>query len=117
MDEITLGDSTLVGELRDGDVHEYELHPRDFGLAVSSSDTLRVNDAAQSRERVLEALDDKPGPVRDIVLLNAGAALYIAELAESVAAGIEQARNAVASGAARAKLDRFVAATRRIGGR
>jgi anthranilate phosphoribosyltransferase len=117
MDEITLGDATLVGELRGDDVREYEIHPRDFGLASSPSDTLRVNDAAQSRERVLEALDDKPGPVRDIVLLNAGAALYVAELAESIAAGIEQARAVVASGAARAKLDRFVAATRRIGGR
>ena len=117
MDEITLGDATLVGELRGDDVREYEIHPRDFGLASSPSDALRVIDAAQSRERVLEALDDKPGPVRDIVLLNAGAALYVAELAESIAAGIEQARAVVASGAARAKLDRFVAATRRIGGR
>ncbi len=117
MDEITLGDNTLVGELRGGDVHEYEIHPRDFGLAVSPSDALRVDDVAQSRQRVLEALDNQPGPVRDIVLLNAGAALYIAELADSIAAGIEQARGVVASGAARAKLDRFVAATRRIGGR
>src|SRR5450432_1930449 len=117
MDEITLGDSTLVGELRGDEVREYEIHPRDFGVAASASDALRVNDAAQSRERVLEALDDKPGPVRDIVLLNAGAALYVAELAESIAAGIERARAVVASGAARAKLDRFVAATKRIGGR
>jgi anthranilate phosphoribosyltransferase len=117
MDEITLGDTTLVGELRGDHVREYEIHPRDFGLTAAPSDALRVDDAAQSRERVLEALDDKPGPVRDIVLLNAGAALYVAELADSIAAGIEQARTVVASGAARAKLDRFVAATRRIGGR
>ena len=117
MDEITLGGATLIGELRGDEVHEYEIHPRDFGLASSSSDALRVTDAAESRLRVLEALDDKPGPVRDIVLLNAGAALYVAELADSIAAGIEQARAAVASGAARAKLDRFVAATRRIAGR
>ncbi len=117
MDEITLGGATLIGELRGDEVHEYEIHPRDFGLASSASDALRVNDAPESRLRVLEALDDKPGPVRDIVLLNAGAALYVAELADSIAAGIEQARAAVASGAARAKLDRFVAATRRIAGR
>ena len=117
MDEITLGDSTLVGELRGDDVREYEIHPRDFGLAVSASDALRVNDAAESRLRVLEALEDKPGPVRDIVLLNAGAALFVAELADSIAAGIDKARAVVASGAARAKLNRFVAATRRIGGR
>jgi anthranilate phosphoribosyltransferase len=117
MDEITLGDTTLVGELRGNEVREYEIHPRDFGLAVSASDALRVHDAAQSRLRVLEALEDKPGPVRDIVLLNAGAALFVAELADSIAAGIQKARAAVASGAARSKLDRFVAATRRIGGR
>ena len=117
MDEITLGGATVVGELRGGDVREYEIHPRDFGLDVSASDALRVNDATESRLRVLEALEDKPGAVRDIVLLNAGAALYVAELAESIAAGIDQARAAVASGAARAKLERFVAATRRLGGR
>jgi anthranilate phosphoribosyltransferase len=117
MDEITLGASTLVGELRGDDVREYEIHPRDFGLALASSDSLRVGDAAQSRLRVLEALDDKPGPVRDIVLLNSGAALYVAGLAESIAAGIERARAAVASGAARAKLESFVSATHRVTGR
>jgi anthranilate phosphoribosyltransferase len=117
MDEITLGDSTLVGELRGDDVREYEIHPREFGLAVSANHALRVNDAAESRLRVLEALEDKPGPVRDIVLLNSGAALFVAELADSIAAGIDLARAVVTSGAARAKLDRFVAATRRIGGR
>ena len=116
MDEITLGGATVVGELRGDDVREYEIHPRDFGLDISTSDALRVNDATESRLRVLEALDDKPGAVRDIVLLNAGAALYVAELAESIATGIDQARAAVASGAARAKLERFVAATRRLGG-
>jgi anthranilate phosphoribosyltransferase len=117
MDEITLGASTLVGELRGDDVREYEIHPRDFGLAMAPSDSLRVDDAAQSRLRVLEALDDKPGPVRDIVLLNSGAALYVAGLAESIAAGIERARAAVASGAARAKLESFVSATHRVTGR
>jgi anthranilate phosphoribosyltransferase len=117
MDEITLGDATLVGELRGDDVREYEIHPRDFGLAVSASDALRVNDAAESRLRVLQALDNEPGPVRDIVLLNAGAALFVAGLADSIAGGIDKARAVVASGAARSKLDRFVAATRRIAGR
>jgi anthranilate phosphoribosyltransferase len=117
MDEITLGDSTLVGELHGDEVREYEIHPRDFGLDMSASDALRVNDAAESRLRVLEALDNKLGAVRDIVLLNAGAALYVADVAESIAAGIDKARAVVASGAARAKLDRFVSATRRISGR
>jgi len=117
MDEITLGEATLVGELRGDDVREYEIHPRDFGLTLSPSDALRVNDAAESRLRVLEALDNEPGPVRDIVLLNAGAALFVAGLADSIAGGIDKARSVVASGAARSKLDSFVAATRRIAGR
>ena len=116
IDEISLGDATLIGELRNGEVREYEVHPRDFGLTPTSSDALRVGNAAQSRERVLEALENRPGPARDSVLLNAGAALYAADLADSIAAGIDQARAAVASGAARAKLDRFVAATRRLKG-
>ena len=114
MDEITLGDTTLVGELRGDAVREYELDPRELGFERSSDATLRVNDAHESRARVLEALTGTPGAVRDIVLLNAGAALYAAELADSIGAGIARAREAVASGAARAKLDQFVAATRRI---
>jgi anthranilate phosphoribosyltransferase len=117
MDEITLGSSTLIGELRDDQVREYEFEPREVGLQRCTLDALRVNDAADSRLRVLEALDDKPGAVRDIVLLNAGAALYAAELADSIQAGVARARETVASGAARAKLDQFIAATRRIAGR
>jgi anthranilate phosphoribosyltransferase len=114
MDEISLGGATLVGELRDGQVREYEIHPNDFGLATAPSNDLRVHNAIESRTRIFEALDNKPGAVRDIVLLNAGAALYVADVAASIGAGIELARTAVASGAARAKLDQFVAATRRI---
>ena len=117
MDEISLGADTLVAELRDGAVHEYEIHPRDFGFESAPSAALRVDNAAQSCARVREALENRPGPVRDIVLLNAGAALFAADLAESIVAGIAQARDVVASGAARAKLDQFVAATRRIAGR
>ncbi|MEO8801726.1 MAG: anthranilate phosphoribosyltransferase [Rudaea sp.] len=117
MDEITLGDATMVGELDDGKVREYEIRPEDFGLAVSPNTVLQVTDATQSRARVLEALEDNPGPVRDIVLLNSGAALYVAALADSIADGIELARSIVASGDARRKLDEFVAATHRISAR
>jgi len=117
MDEITLADTTLVGELRGDEVFEYELDPRELGIARYRGDALRVNDAAESRARVLEALDNRPGPVRDIVLLNAGAALYAAELADSIKEGVELAREALASGAARTRLDEFAAATRRIAGR
>ena len=111
LDEITLGGSTMVGELHDGKVVEYEIHPEDFGLTMSATKNLRVADAAESKARVLEVLANKPGPARDIVLFNSGAALYAAHIVSSIAAGIERAREVLASGAARAKLDAFVTAT------
>jgi anthranilate phosphoribosyltransferase len=114
LDEITLGASTMVGELRDGVVREYEVHPEDFGLAMAASRNLRVESVAESRARVLEALDGKSGMAREIVTLNAGAALYVAGVAATIAEGIDAARAAIASGAARRKLDEFVAATRKI---
>ena len=114
MDEISLGAATLVGELRDGEVREYVIEPEDFGFTMASSRNLRVAHAHESKALLLEALDDTPGVARDIVLLNAGAALYAADLAGSIQDGIDRARAVVASGAARAKLDAFVAATRAI---
>jgi anthranilate phosphoribosyltransferase len=114
LDEITLGGATLVGELRDGAVREYEVHPEDFGLAMAGSRGLRVADPAESRARVLEVLDGVPGPAADIVCLNAGAALYTAGVAASIADGLQQARAAVADGSARARLDRFVATTQSL---
>ena len=95
LDEITLAESTLVAELRDGQVREYELHPRDVGLKVTGLGSLRVDSPDQSRDLVLEALDGRPGPARDIVLFNAGAALYAADVAVSVAEGVERARGRV----------------------
>lgn len=114
MDEISLGAATLVGELRDGVISEYEVHPEEFGLAMASGLQLRVDNADQSRARVLEALDNRPGVARDIVSLNAGAALYAANAAGSIAEGIGMARNAIESGAARAKLEAFVRSTQRL---
>ncbi|MHB8679510.1 MAG: anthranilate phosphoribosyltransferase [Rudaea sp.] len=116
IDEVSLSAATLVGELRDGKVREFELTPEQFGFVRAAREDFMVADAAGSKARVLAALDDTPGPVRDIVLLNAGAALYAADVTESIAAGIERARKAVSSGAARARLDQFVAATRRLSG-
>jgi anthranilate phosphoribosyltransferase len=112
LDEITLGAATLVGELRDGQVREYDVHPEDFGLAMAASRNLRVENAQESKTRLLEALENRPGVGREIVALNAGAALYVAGVADSIADGIARARTAMASGAARRKLDEFVAATR-----
>jgi len=114
MDEISLGGATQVGELKDGIVREYEVHPEEYGFAMASGRQLRVGNPAESRERVLEALDDRSGAARDIVTLNAGAALYAANIASSIGEGIDKAREAIASGAARAKLDEFVRVTRRI---
>ncbi len=116
MDEISLGAATLVGELRDGRVHEYEIEPEDFGLVMASSRNLRVANADESKRLLLEALADTPGVARDIVLLNAGAALYAAGVVKSIRDGVAAARSTVARGAAIAKLEAFVAATRRIAG-
>jgi anthranilate phosphoribosyltransferase len=114
MDEISLGAATLVGELKDGKITEYEIHPEDFGLSMVSNRSLRVADAAESKAMLLEALDNKPGTAREIVTLNAGAALYTANLADSIGSGIARAREAMASGAARKKLDEFIALTRKF---
>ena len=116
LDEISLGGATLVGELRDGAVHEYELEPEDFGFSMASSRNLRVDDAQASRELLLAALENRHAIARDVVLLNAGAALYVAGLAGDLVDGIARARAAIDSGAARARADAFVAATRRLEG-
>ncbi|MCE1184338.1 MAG: anthranilate phosphoribosyltransferase [Zoogloea sp.] len=114
MDEISLGAATRVGELKDGQVREYEIHPEDFGLTMRSGRHLEVADAEESRLMLLGALDNTPGAPRDIVLLNAGAALYTANLVDSIGDGIARAREVVASGAARAKLEAFAACTRKL---
>ena len=112
MDEISLGAATLVGELRDGQVREYEIHPEDFGLPMASSRALRVETPEQSRDLLVGVLDGSvTGAARDIVLLNAGAALYAADVAPNIAEGIGKAREALDSGAARARLAQLVQAT------
>jgi anthranilate phosphoribosyltransferase len=115
MDEISLGAATLVGELKNGKITEYEIHPEDYGLSMVSNRGLRVADAAESKAMMFEALENKPGTPREIVTLNAGAALYTANLADSVGDGIAKAREVIANGAARKKLDDFVAFTKKFG--
>jgi anthranilate phosphoribosyltransferase len=114
MDEVSLGAATMVGELKNGEVREYEIHPEDFGLSMVSNRGLRVGNAAESRAMVLEALENTPGTPREIVVLNAGVALYAADVAGSIDDGIRMAREAIASGAAKARLDAFVATTRKL---
>jgi len=116
MDEISLGATTLVGELKDGAVREYEIHPEDFGFAMASNRSLKVEGPEQSREMLRGVLDGQTGPARDIVLLNSGATLYAANVAPSLSDGIALARQALDNGAARAKLDAFVKATQGLGG-
>jgi anthranilate phosphoribosyltransferase len=109
MDEISLGAATLVGELKNGQITEYEIHPEDFGLTMASNRALRVDTPEQSMAMLRGVLDNEPGAARDIVMINAGAALYAANVASSIADGLARARVAIESGAAKAKLAQFVA--------
>ena len=112
LDEVSLGAATLVGEYVGGEVREYEIHPEDFGFTMAGSRALKVASAEESLAMLNAVLDGAPGAPRDIVTLNAGVALYAANVAPSMADGIARAREALASGAARAKKDQFVAAAR-----
>jgi anthranilate phosphoribosyltransferase len=114
MDEVSLGAATLVGELKDGQVREYEIHPEDFGLRMISNRGLKVADAVESKAMLLEALANIEGTPREIVVLNAGVALYAADIVGSTPDGIALARAAIASGAAQKKLEQFVATTRKL---
>ena len=111
LDEVSLCGPTMVGELRDGQVREYSVHPSDYGLETCELAALQVASPAESVARMREVLDDRPGPSRDVVLLNAGFALYAADVAPSLGEGVELARKALAGGAARAKLQEFVDCT------
>jgi anthranilate phosphoribosyltransferase len=117
MDEVSLGATTVVGELRNGEVREYEIHPEDFGLQMVSNRTLKVENAEASKTLLLAALDNTPGVAREIVALNAGTALYAANIVDSIGVGIGAAREAIASGAARAKVDELVRFTRQFAGK
>jgi anthranilate phosphoribosyltransferase len=108
MDEVSLGAATMVGELKNGEISEYDIHPEDFGLPMASNRALKVDTPEQSRQMLRSVLDDQPGPARDIVIFNAGAALYAANVAASIEGGIAKARAVLASGAAKAKLDELV---------
>ncbi len=115
MDEVSLGAATMVGELKNGEITEYEIHPEDFGLPMSSNRSLRVDTPEQSRAMLMGVLDNQPGPARDIVILNAGAALYAANVTGSVKDGIAQARAAIESGAAKARLEQFAQLSKSLG--
>jgi anthranilate phosphoribosyltransferase len=114
MDEVSLGAATLVGELKDGVVREYEIHPEDFGMVMASNRALKVEDATASKAMLLGVLNNQAGAARDIVALNAGVALYAANVAGSMQDGVVLAYAAIESGAAKAKLDALVALSARL---
>ena len=115
MDEVSLGAATLVGELKNGEVSEYEIHPEDFGLVMASNRALKVSTPGESRAMLLSVLDNQEGAARDTVALNAGVALYAANVVDSMAQGLERARAVLASGAAKAKLEALVRVSQRLG--
>jgi anthranilate phosphoribosyltransferase len=114
MDEVSLGAATMVGELVNGEIREYDIHPEDFGLQMTSSRNLRVDSSAESVAKIYEALDNKTGAARDIVILNSGTALYASGVADSISQGVTKATESIASGAARAKLEEFAKFTRQF---
>jgi anthranilate phosphoribosyltransferase len=115
MDEVSLGAATLVGELKNGEITEYEIHPEDFGLPMASNRAFKVETPQESLALIRQVLDNHPGAARDVVLLNTGAALYAANVAADIRDGIAKARVALESGAARAKVDELVRVAKTLG--
>jgi len=113
MDEVSLGAATLVGELKNGEITEYEIHPEDFGITMASSRALRVETPEASRQMLMGVLEGSDDPAfkaaGEIVALNAGVALYAANVVPDMGAGIALARRTLASGAALAKLEQLKA--------
>jgi anthranilate phosphoribosyltransferase len=116
LDEISISGPTMVGELVKGEIREYEIHPSQFGLELYDRRAIQVNTAEESKSMILAVLDNQPGPALNIVLLNAGAAIYVSGVAKSLESGIARARRAIASGAARKKLEEFIAFTKKVKG-
>ena len=114
MDEISLGAATMVGELKNGEITEYEIHPEDFGLAMTSNRALRVETPEQSKAMLMGVLDNVSGAAKDIVVFNAGAALYAANVVDSIEGGIKRAQTAIESGAARGRLDQLAALSQQL---
>ena len=112
MDEVSLGAETMVGELVNGEIREYAIHPEDFGFAMRSVRALRAESPQISVQMLRSVLDGAPGAPRDVVLFNAGVALYAAGVASDIADGIKRATQSIDSGAAKAKMGAFVAVTK-----
>jgi anthranilate phosphoribosyltransferase len=109
LDEISISGDTLVGELVKGEIHEYSLHPSQFGLELYDRRAITVSSVEESKAMIQAVLDNQPGPAHNIVAMNAGAAIYVAGLAANLKAGIERASQAIKSGAAKHKMEEFIA--------
>jgi anthranilate phosphoribosyltransferase len=114
LDEISISAETMIGELANGEINEYNLHPSQFGLELYDRRAIQVQTAAESRDMILDVLGNRPGPAHNIVAMNAGAAIYVSGVAKSFKEGVERARLTIASGEARKKLDEFVAYTKSL---
>ena len=113
LDEITTACETRVGELRNGEITEYSIKPEDFGIKVSDISTLAVQNSEQSKDILLSVLENQSGPALDIVLLNAGATIYVSGIADSLELGVEKARIVIKNGLAREKLKELIQFTNR----
>jgi anthranilate phosphoribosyltransferase len=113
LDEISISGETMVGELRNGEINEYTIHPQQFGIELYDRRAIQVNTVEESQQMIQAVLENQPGPALNIVLLNAGAAIYVAGVADTMQAGVDCARRVIAKGEAKQKLDDFVAFTQR----
>jgi anthranilate phosphoribosyltransferase len=111
MDEISISAPTFVAELKNGKITEYTVTPEEFGLKSAPVNAIQVNDAETAKEMLISVLDNEPTAARDIVLLNAGAAIYVAGLADTLANGIKKAAAIISSGAAKEKLEQLIQAS------
>jgi len=114
LDEISVSGATLVGELVKGEISEYTLHPAELGMELYDRRAIEVHTVAESKAMIQAVLENQPGPAHNIVALNAGAAIYVSGVAKTLKAGIERAVHAIKSGAAKQKLEEFVAFTQKL---
>ncbi len=111
LDEISIGSKTFVAELHNGQISSYTIQPEDFAMSAASLETIRANDAAHSLEIINSVFNNTAGPAKDIVCLNAGAAIYAAGLAATLAEGVKKAQHVIASGRVAEKLEQLIAKT------
>jgi len=114
LDEISISGETMIGELVKGEINEYNIHPSQFGLELYDRRAIQVNTVEESKAMIEAVLDNQPGPAHNIVAMNAGAAIYVAGLTNSLKAGVERASQAIKSGAAKHKMEEFIAFTKHV---